>query len=207
MFSVEAMSKMFRGKYIDILKKAYVNKELILPGKIVYLLNKNAFYNFINVLWKKEWVVYSKKPFSDPETVLEYLSRYTHRVAIANHRIVSITSCTESRFDRESDGKVTFKYKDRKNDNIDKEMTLPAVEFIRRFLLHVLPEKFMKIRYYGFLGNRNRKDNVRLCRELLYVDYVESSEKSTLELPVLSIAEVMGVNITTCPIVRKVKCK
>ena len=198
MFSVEAMSKMFRGKYIDFLKNAYINKELTFPGKIEYLSNKNTFNNFVNVLWKKDWVVYSKKPFTCPEKVLEYLSRYTHRVAIANYRLVSITSCTESRFDRESDGKITFKYKDRKNGNIDKEMTLTAEEFIRRFLLHVLPEKFMKIRYYGFLGNRNRKDNVRLCRELLSVDYIESTEKNTMEL----IKDILGIDISACP-----KCK
>jgi hypothetical protein len=198
MFSVEAMSKMFRGKYIDYLKKAYVTGKLTFPGKIEYLSNNNTFNNFVNVLWKKEWVVYSKKPFSDPETVLEYLSRYTHRVAIANHRIISITACTESRFDRESNGKVTFKYKDRKNDNIEKEMILSAEELIRRFLLHILPHKFMKIRYYGFLGNRNRKDNVHLCRELLSVNYVESADRNTVEVTEKSI----GIDITTCP-----KCK
>lgn len=199
LFKVENLSAVFRSKYIDYLKKAYVTGKLIFPGKIEYLSNKNTFNNFVNQLWEKEWVVYSKKPFSDPETVLEYLSLYTHRVAIANHRIVSITACTESRVSRGNNGKVTFKYKDRKNDNIDEEMTLPAAEFIRRFLLHVLPEKFMKIRYYGFLGNRNRKENVRLCRELLSVDYIEFSEKTTLEL----VAEVIGIDITICPQCKK----
>ena len=195
LFSVTAMSKMFRGKYIDYLKKVYKNNELIFPGKIEYLAHDKAFNDLVKKLWKKEWVVYSKKPFSNPETVLEYLSRYTHRVAIANYRIVSIRN-----------GNVTFKYKDRtsasfsnhKNDYTEKQMTVCAEEFIRRFLIHVLPEKFMKIRYYGFLGNRNRKENIRLCRELLNVEYVESSDKNILEMLEYSI----GIDITICP-----KCK
>jgi hypothetical protein len=198
LFNVKNLSSVFRGKYIDHLKRAYENNELKFAGKIEYLSDQNAFNNFVNRLWEKQWVVYSKKPFSDPETVLEYLSRYTHRVAIANYRIVSVT-----------DGSVTFKYKDRKNDNIEKEMTVTAGEFIRRFLLHVLPEKFMKIRYYGFLANRSRKENIRLCRKLLNVDYFESTciaidseeknspDQSTDWLQV--IEESIGIDITTCP--------
>lgn len=191
LFNVENLSSVFRGKYIDHLKRAYENNELIFPGKIEYLSNQNAFNNFVNRLWKKQWVVYSKKPFSMPETVLEYLSRYTHRVAIANYRIISGT-----------DGLVTFKYRDRKNDNIEKEMTVKADEFIRRFLLHVLPEKFMKIRYYGFLANRNRKENIRLCRKLLKADYIESNEKKPFKGMSESFAmqeECSDIDITTCP--------
>ncbi len=198
LFSVPAMSKMFRGKYIDYLRKAYQNNELIFPGKIEYLSHGKAFNDLVKKLWKKKWVVYSKKPFPNPETVLEYLSHYTHRIAIANYRIIS----TEN-------GNVTFKYKDRKNDNIEKEMTLNAEEFIRRFLLHVLPEKFMKIRYYGFLVNRNRKKNILFCCQLLNVDYIETKDKKTsdrltdwsdqstdwLEI----IKESIGIDITTCP--------
>lgn len=194
LFAVKALSKMFRGKYIDLLKKAYHNGEFILPGRIEYLSNKNSFNIFVNELWNKQWVVYAKKSFANPEKVLEYLSRYTHRVAIANHRIISAQN-----------GKVTFKYKDRasarlsnrKNDNIDKEMTLTAEEFIRRFLLHVLPEKFMKIRYYGFLGNRNRKENVRLCRELMGCGQVTVHDLPE-GIPEL-ILQSTGVDITICP--------
>lgn len=109
-------------------------------------------------------------------------------MAISNNRIVSVEN-----------GTVIFNYKDRENGNIEKQLTLSADEFIRRFLLHVLPEKFMKIRYYGFLGNRNRKENIRICRELLGAVYVESTKKDTLEL----IKEVIGVDITLCPHCKK----
>jgi hypothetical protein len=184
LFNVENLSKVFMGKYIDYLINACHSDKLIFPGRI----NRKDFYHLIDSLWKKEWVVYSKKPFSDPETVLEYLSRYTHRVAIANQRIVSIM-----------DAEITFKYKDRNNDNLEKQMTLTADEFMRRFLLHILPENFMKIRYYGFLGNRDRKDNIRLCLDLLEVDYVQYKEKNISVL----MEEVTGINITMCPQCKK----
>jgi hypothetical protein len=184
LFKVENLSRVFRGKYIEYLKGAYDNHELKFPGKI----REQNFKKLISCLWVKDWLVYSKKPFSDPQIVLKYLSRYTHRVAIANHRIISIR-----------DSKVTFTYKDRKNDNFVKEMTLAADEFIRRFLLHVLPESFMKIRYYGFLGNRNRSYNIRLCYKLLGVAYVKTTVKNVLEL----IKENIGVDITTCPQCKK----
>jgi len=184
LFNVENLSKVFRAKYIDYLKNAFNNGELIFPGKI----NENDFGSLINRLWKKTWVVYSKKPFSDPETVLEYLSRYSHRVAVANHRIVSI-----------ADSEIAFKYKDRNNDNVEKKMTLSANEFIRRFLLHILPENFIKIRYYGFLGNRNRKNNIRLCLDLLNAEYVQYEKKNISEL----IKETTGININMCPHCKK----
>ena len=107
-------------------------------------------------LKRKKWVVYAKRPFSSPETVLEYLGRYTHRVAISNHRIQSV-----------DDGKVTFLYRGRKDDTSRRSMTLDADEFIRRFLLHVLPTGFHRIRYYGFLGARHRREKLARCRQLL----------------------------------------
>jgi hypothetical protein len=187
-FSSKAMSLIFRGKYIDYLKKSYDNGELVFPTNNITLSVKK----FINELWKKKWVVYSKKPFSDPTKVLEYLSRYTHRVAITNHRLVSI-----------GNGIVRFKYKDRKNGNVEKEMTLTAEEFIRRFLLHILPEQFMKIRYYGFLGNRNRKENVLLCRELIGIDYIEFTEGNTFNFSL----ECIGLDVTKCPHCKKGQMK
>jgi hypothetical protein len=107
-------------------------------------------------LRKKKWVVYAKKPFAGPQQVLDYVGRYTHRVAISNNRILNI-----------EDGQVTFRYKDYRNGSQQKTMTLSAHEFIRRFLLHVLPEGFHRIRYYGFLGNRYRKEKLEQCRQLL----------------------------------------
>lgn len=179
LFPVKAMSKMFRGKYMALLNEAFEKQQFIFPGKIANMAKSKEFCRFEKTLWKTKWIVYAKKPFADPHTVLEYLSRYTHRVAIANHRIISVRN-----------GNVTFKYKDRKNNNTDKEMTLAVQEFIRRFLLHVLPEKFMKIRYYGFLGNRNRKENIRLCRQLINKNPVVSDNKSTA-------ANIEEINI--CP--------
>jgi len=111
---------------------------------------------FLRDLVRLEWVVYSKPPFGGPEQVLKYLARYTHRVAISNQRLVSF-----------QEGKVTFHYKDYRCGNLERTMTLEASEFIRRFLQHVLPNSFHRIRYYGFLANRRRKENVALARRLL----------------------------------------
>ncbi|HBF43453.1 MAG TPA: hypothetical protein DDW42_07475 [Desulfobacteraceae bacterium] len=117
-----------------------------------------GFARLINDLKIKKWVMYAKRPFAGPEKILDYLGRYTHRVAISNHRILSI-----------DDGKVTFSYKDRNDDNKTKLMTLKANEFIRRFLLHVLPQRFVKIRYFGFMFHRERQINIELIRKLMDV--------------------------------------
>jgi len=115
-----------------------------------------AFRSYLDPARRVNWVVYAKPPFAGAEQVLEYVGRYTHRVAIANNRIVDI-----------EDGKVRFRWKDYRNENRQKVMTLDAGEFIRRFLVHVLPEGFQRIRYYGFMGNRYRKQKLARCRELL----------------------------------------
>ena len=135
---------------------------------------------------KKEWIVYAKKPFTGPEQVLEYLGRYTHRIAISNHRIKSIDN-----------GKVTFTYRDRQQDNKLKEMTLSAMEFIRRFLLHVLPFRFMKIRYYGFLANICKSKSILLIRRLIGKDMeVQLFIVETLQAKVLRLT---GKDISLCP--------
>jgi hypothetical protein len=110
---------------------------------------------------RKDWVVYAKPPFSGPAQVLEYVSRYTHRIAISNHRILSFT-----------DNKVTFTWRDYRDGNRQKVMTLEAIEFLRRFLLHVLPDRFVRIRYFGFLANRQRKTNIELARKLIGTEVV-----------------------------------
>jgi hypothetical protein len=119
---------------------------------------KKDFSRLIGELWKKDWVVYSKKPFAKPEDVLDYLGRYMHRVAVSNDRIISIDN-----------GTVTFWYKKRrkKRKPIKRKMSLKAEEFIRRYLLHVLPDDFVRIRYFGFLANRNKKECLKQCRTLL----------------------------------------
>ena len=110
----------------------------------------------MNTLYHKKWITYCKRPFGGPEQVLEYLGRYTHRVAISNDRIVKM-----------DDGKMTFRYRDYRDGDQVKQISLEAVEFIRRFLLHILPDNFVKIRYYGLFNNRNRKAKIMLCKEIL----------------------------------------
>jgi len=186
LFPVRAVSKVFRGKFIDSLKKMFANGELIFPGKIAYLGTSKGFSDLISQLWQKDWVVYSKAPFNGPEKVLDYLSRYTHRVAIANHRIVKL-----------EDGLVTFRYRDRADGDKCKRMTIAAEEFIRRFLLHVLPESFMRIRHYGFLANRCKKRDLPRCRELLGLCPDPSDvPPETMQERMLRLT---GVDLTECP--------
>lgn len=180
---VKVLSRKFRGKFLYLLKKVWKNGELIFPGNIAYLANPTNFYILLEQLYRIDWVVYSKKPFATAAYVLRYLGRYTHKVCISNYRIVS--------FDN---GRVTFKYRDR--DKKEKLMTISAVEFIRRFLLHILPPRFVKIRYYGFLSNRVRKIKIRLCQKILGMKLKPSQKLSPLEL----ILESFGFDPTICPI-------
>lgn len=156
LFPVRALSKVFRGKFIDSLKKMFASGDLIFSGRMAHIGTSQGFPDLISQLWQKDWVVYSKAPFNGPEKVLDYLGRYTHRVAIANHRIV-----------KSENGLVTFRYRDRADGDKCKQLTVDADEFIRRFLLHVLPDSFVRIRHYGFLANRCKKQFLHRCRELL----------------------------------------
>ncbi len=153
---VRIISKRFRSIFLQKLKDAQRSDELKYPGKINYLSNRICFQKLVDDLFEREWVVFSKRPFRRPETVLEYLSRYTYKVAISNSRILKVEN-----------GYVYFKYKDYSDNQKKKIMKLDVFEFIRRFLLHVLPERFMKIRYYGLLANVCRKNNISTCRKLL----------------------------------------
>lgn len=139
---VKVMSRKFRGKCLSYIRET----KLEYYGKNKELENPAIYNELINQMYNKEWIVYCKEPFQNANSVIQYLGRYTHRVAISNERIVKI-----------EDGKVTFKWRDYKDKNKMKEMTVKIEEFIRRFLIHILPPKFMKIRYYGILGNRNKK--------------------------------------------------
>ena len=142
LFPVKALSRVFRGKFLDLLKHC--------EGEKIEPTNKE-----IKALWQKQWNVNAKKPFGSPHTVLDYLGRYTHRVALSNDRILSVEN-----------GQVTFSYRDRKDKDRLKSMPLDAQEFIRRFLLHVLPDGFMRIRHFGFLANRAKKHALPQCRKL-----------------------------------------
>ena len=150
---VRVLSRMFRGKLLAFLKQAYRRKELCFHGTLSDLAEPQAFYSMLHTLRRREWVVYSKPPFGGPEHVLKYLARYTHRVAISSGRLLSLDN-----------GQVRFRWRDSRHNNRSDVMTLDAVEFIRRFLLHVLPVGFVKIRHFGLLANRNRRQALTLCR-------------------------------------------
>lgn len=190
LFHVKALSRVFRGKFMDHLEEAFANGQLVFAGNTQPLGTRKGFSRLKEQLWGKDWVVYCKKPFAGPEQVLDYLGRYTHRVAISNHRIVD-----------GANAEVTFRYRDRKDQDKLKEMTLPAQEFIRRFLLHVLPDGFMRIRHFGFLANRCKKKTLGRCRELLGLgaELPEVQEKSTQEL----MLELTGVDLTRCPVCKE----
>ena len=155
---VKVLSRIFRGKFTAELKKAFRKRELSFPGALQPLAQEPAFRSFLRSLFRQDWVVYAKPPFGGPQHVLHYLARYTHRVAISNHRLVTFT-----------DGKVTFRWKDYAHHNKQRLMTVSAEEFLRRFLLHVLPHGFVRIRFFGFLANRRRKSLLPLCQQLLTV--------------------------------------
>jgi hypothetical protein len=189
LFKITSLALEFRKRYLKLLLNAYLKDELIFTQKTAALNSRQAFQQLINSVSKKRWIAYAKRPFAGPQQVLEYLGRYTHRVAISNNRIISIDN-----------GRVTFTYIDRQKDNEIKKMTLDADEFIRRFLLHVLPKGFFKIRYFGFLAHTNKKEQIPLIRKLIDPD-------ATLPQKIKeSISEMMlrltGTDISCCP-----KCK
>jgi hypothetical protein len=155
---VRVLSRLFRGKFLAGVQAAYAADQLALQGRLAALLEPAAFAAWLTPLYAQDWVVYAKPPWGGPELVLKYLARYTHRVALSNARLVAL-----------ADGQVTFRYHDYADGRRPKKMTLTAEEFLRRFLLHVLPRGFVKMRHYGLLANRHREEKLRLCRQLLLV--------------------------------------
>jgi hypothetical protein len=149
---IQVLRRVFRGKFVAALKSAFQHGQLHLSGNLALLTQPNIFAAWLRPLFRKDWIVYSKPPFGGPEYVLQYLGRYTHRVAISNHRLVSFT-----------DGQVTFRWRDSAHHNEQKLMTLSLDEFLRRFLLHLLPKGFVRIRHFGFLANRRRSTLLPLC--------------------------------------------
>jgi len=174
LFPVKALSRVFRGKFLDLLKQACDHGKIPPPSQE------------LKALGKKNWVVYAKKPFGSPQTVLDYLGRYTHRVALSNNRILNVQN-----------GLVTFSYRDRRDKDRLKSMTLNAEEFIRRFLLHVLPDGFMRIRHFGFLANRTKKHALPQCRKLLGLNPAlpQIPKRSAQEL----LHEITGIDLSRCP--------
>jgi len=169
---VKVLSRKFRGKFLAMLKQE--EPELLLENN----------QSLLDICYSKEWVVYCKPPFKDASCVVEYLGRYTHRVAISNNRILSV-----------EDGKVLFKWRDYKGNNQWKVMTLTAEEFIRRFLMHVLPKGFMKIRHYGILGNRNKTERLNHCKLLTGTQIRDKELLSAIDL----LKQITGHDIGICP--------
>jgi hypothetical protein len=186
---VRVLSRMFRGKFLAFLKQAFEKGKLQFHGKLTRLADPQAFGEFLQVARKTDWVVYSKPPFGGPAQVLDYLGRYTHRVAISNHRLVQL-----------KDAKITFRWKNYRHGNRVRLMTLDAAEFIRRFLLHVLPPGFMRLRHYGFLGNRNRAQKLAQCRTLLnQTDVIDPASQESQDWKARYEA-LTGDSLTVCPV-------
>jgi hypothetical protein len=186
LFNAKSLAKAFRRRYMKKLCALYGTDQLKFTGRTAEISGAQDFGKLVAELKRKDWIVYAKRPFAGPQQVIDYLGRYTHRVAISNHRIVAL----------END-RVTFTYRDRADEDKIKHMTLTAVEFIRRFLLHVLPDGFVKIRYFGFMAHRNRKKSIALIRQLI------GPGGEAVEIRQETVAEMMlrttGIDITLCP--------
>jgi hypothetical protein len=191
---VRVLSRFFRRRFLELLEQAFGRGELEFFSTLQELRERDMFRRYLDPLRKKEWVVYAKPPFAGPEQVLDYVGRYTHRVAISNNRLLDI-----------EDGHVTFRWKDYRDGDTRKTMTLTAEEFIRRFLLHVLPPGFHRIRYYGFLGNRHRAENLTRCRQLLQM--APATPEATGSDAPLDYrdhhAALTGVSLRECPTCRR----
>ena len=190
LFPVRALSRVFAGKFLEQLQLLYEEDELSFADGTADLADPAAFATLIRQLRRHKWVVYCKPPFAGAEHVLEYLGRYTHRVAISNHRILA-----------HQHGRVRFRYKDYRQGGRPRVMELDAHEFIRRFLLHVLPDGFHRIRHFGLLANRTKRDNLALCRELLgQPDRTEPSAPESVEHIMLRVADL---DIHRCPVCQR----
>jgi len=179
LFPVKAMSIVYRAKFLEALQQMIAEGEVILPGKA-------DTKQLLNLLYQKDWIVYAKAPFGGPHAVIEYLGRYTHKVAISNHRICSIS---------DEDDTVTFAYKDYADRNKQKEMTLDGREFIRRFEQHILPKGFTKIRTYGYLGNRDRHKRINEVLRKMKLPLHRGLVKIPLQLRMM---ERYGIDINQC---------
>lgn len=181
---VEVLSRVFRGKFTAALNRAFRRGKLSFHGRLRCLSNRKVFLALLRSVFAHDWVVYAKEPFGGPEHVLHYLARYTHRVAISNHRLLALEQ-----------GKVTFRWKDYAHGNKKRKMTLRSEEFLRRFFLHVLPHGFVRIRFFGFLVNRSRANMLPLCRQLLAMPSQEQT-------PVVPAADARPPAGWKCPCCR-----
>lgn len=189
LFPVKVMSALFRGKFLDFFKTAVREKEIGFHGALEKYKDPGEFRLLLDALYESCWVVYAKPPFAGPKAVLKYLGRYTHRIAIANSRLVELT-----------DTHVSFKWKDYTHGNKQKVMTLTHAEFIRRFLLHVVPKGFVRIRYFGFLSPAAKKEKLTRCMKLLGVKPLaplsNDIDKKSWDL----LLELVGKDPLCCPL-------
>ncbi len=186
---VRILSRVFRGKFIDFLKRAYRSGKLHFHGKLASLVQPAAWQRQLDTAVKKDWIVYAKRPFGGPRRVLKYLARYTHRVAISNQRLIELR-----------DGQVSFQYKDYADSQQTKVMKLASSEFIRRFSMHTLPNGFVRIRYYGFLSNRDRNQRLDQCRRLLGAPNLPTQPAEPAQLPA---EDASCLSPATCPICKR----
>jgi len=192
LFNITSLAKAFKNRYLKHLLNAYLKNELIFTHKSAQLQAEQNFKRFTVTLSNKKWIAYVKQPFAGPKQLLEYLGRYTHRVAISNNRILAIDN-----------DRVTFTYRDWQSDNQIKVITLHAHEFIRRFLLHILPDGLSKIRYFGFLSHTNKTKDIPLIRQLIdpLAQLPEKSKETIFEM----MLRLTGIDITCCPVCGKGK--
>lgn len=192
LFPVEVMGSLFRGKFLDYFHQEISRLPFEQRGKAVEYSDAVALNSFIQQLRSKDWVVYAKEPFASAQQVLKYLGRYTNRVAISNKRFLSLENKT-----------VGFLWRDYADENKQKEMSLPVVEFIRRYLLHVLPQGFVRIRYYGILSNGNKTERLTRCFELLEKKYRIRENATTI---INQILQCLGIDIRQCPRCHRGRC-
>ncbi len=183
LFPIKVMSQLFRGIYVSRLRKAYEKEQLIFEGHAKPLQSQQAFTALLNELMASPWVIYSKQPFAGPEQVLNYIGRYTHKIAITNTRIMSC-----------KDGIVRFKWRDYSDNNKNKIMALEVNEFIRRFLQHALPPSYVRIRHHGFMANRTREKKITAIRTILQANKPDKNKSDTKTI----MQKVMGIDIDKC---------
>ncbi len=191
---VRVLSRLFRRLFLMYLEKAFESDQLRFPASMGSLQHRDHFLRYLAPVRKAEWVVYAKPPFAGPQQVLDYLGRYTHRVAISNNRLLDI-----------EDTRVRFRWKDYRNSKRNKTMTLTAEEFIRRFLIHVLPDRFQRIRYYGFLSNRYRQQKLAQCRQLLGVSATDTNAAAPEQPEDYRdrYEQLTGISLRQCPVCRQ----
>jgi hypothetical protein len=190
---VRVLSRLFRRLFVASVQKASDSGQLRFDGPLAALTDRRAFAAYLAAVRHVDWVVYAKRPFAGPQQVLDYVGRYTHRVAISNNRLLAM-----------EDGHVRFRCKDYRRPSAERTttMTLSAVEFIRRFLMHVLPAGFHRIRYYGLLGNRIRRDTLAHCRRLLHMPAAPASEHARTDYRD-RYETLTGWSLRTCPVCRE----